>query len=128
MKTRKLGQDLKVSAVGFGCMGLSYGYGAAIRQDEAVQLIRAAYQEGVTLFDTAEAYGAENEMLLGEAVAPFRHEVVLATKFGWKDGNARTGLVDSRPERIRQVAEKSLTLMKTDYIDLFYQHRVDPDV
>ncbi|WP_336287379.1 aldo/keto reductase [Cronobacter dublinensis] len=128
MKTRKLGQDLQVSAVGFGCMGLSYGYGPAVRQDDAVQLIRAAYQEGVTFFDTAEAYGAENEMLLGEAVAPFRHEVVLATKFGWKDGNARTGLVDSRPERIRQVAEKSLTLMKTDYIDLFYQHRVDPDV
>ncbi|NIG36095.1 aldo/keto reductase [Pantoea sp. ICBG 828] len=128
MKTRKLGQDLHVSAVGFGCMGLSYGYGPAIKRNDALQLIQAAYHEGVTFFDTAEAYGAENEMLLGDAVAPFRQKVVLATKFGWKDGNARTGEVDSRPERIRQVAEKSLKLMKTDYIDLFYQHRVDPAV
>lgn len=128
MKQRKLGQELRVSAIGFGCMGLSFGYGPAVKQDEAVQLIRSAYQNGVTFFDTAEAYGAVNETLLGEAVAPFRHDVVLATKFGWKDGNARTGLLDSRPQRIRQVAEKSLKLMKTDYIDLFYQHRVDPDV
>lgn len=128
MKTRKLGQDLHVSAVGFGCMGLSYGYGPAIKRNDALQLIQAAYHEGITFFDTAEAYGAENEMLLGDAVAPFRQKVVLATKFGWKDGNARTGEVDSRPERIRQVAEKSLKLMKTDYIDLFYQHRVDPAV
>lgn len=108
MKTRKLGQDLQVSAVGFGCMGLSFGYGPAVRQDDAVQLIRAAYQEGVTFFDTAEAYGPENEMLLGEAVAPFRQEVVLATKFGWKEGNARTGLLDSRPERIRHNVNRSV--------------------
>ncbi|HAV1777336.1 TPA: aldo/keto reductase [Enterobacter hormaechei subsp. steigerwaltii] len=128
MIKRMLGQNLEVSAIGLGCMGLSYGYGPAIEHGAAVELIRSAYQDGVTFFDTAEAYGAENEALLGEAVAPFRHDVVIATKFGWKDGNARTGQVDSRPERIRIVAEKSLKLLKTDYIDLFYQHRVDPSV
>ena len=129
MHMRELGDSgLKVSALGFGCMGLSYGYGPATDHDEAVALIRAAYDLGVTFFDTAEAYGAANEALLADAVAPFRDQVVIATKFGWKDGDARTGLLDSRPERIRVVADQSLQRLKTDRIDLFYQHRVDPDV
>jgi aryl-alcohol dehydrogenase-like predicted oxidoreductase len=129
MHMRELGSTgLKVSALGFGCMGLSFGYGPATDHDDAVALIRAAYDLGVTFFDTAEAYGAANEELLGEAVAPFRDQVVIATKFGWKDGKPRTGLLDSRPERIRVVADQSLRRLKTDRIDLFYQHRVDPDV
>jgi len=108
-------------------MGLTFAYGPATDRAEAVSLIRAAFERGVTFFDSAEAYGAANEEILGEAVAPFRRKVVLATKFGFKNGDAKTGL-DSRPERIRQVAEQSLERLKTDVIDLFYQHRVDPKV
>ncbi|MBW9080736.1 aldo/keto reductase [Rhizobium pusense] len=129
MKKRILGiNGLEVSELGFGCMGLSFGYGPALPKDEAISLIRAAYDLGVTFFDTAEAYGADNEEWLGEAVSPFRDKVVLATKFGWKDGDPRKGELDSRPERIRIVAEQSLKRLKTDRIDLFYQHRVDPAV
>ena len=129
MQTRELGRSgLEVSAIGFGCMGLSFGYGPAIERSDAIALIREAHDLGVTFFDTAEAYGADNEDLLGEAVAPFRDKVVIATKFGWKDGSARSGLLDSRPKRIRFVADQSLQRLNTDRIDLFYQHRVDPDV
>jgi aryl-alcohol dehydrogenase-like predicted oxidoreductase len=129
MQKRQLGSSgLEVSPIGLGIMGLSFGYGPATERSHATDLIRAAYDLGVTFFDTAEAYGAANEELLGEAVASFRDEVVLATKFGWKDGNARTGELDSRPERIRLVAEQSLKRLRTDRIDLFYQHRVDPAV
>jgi aryl-alcohol dehydrogenase-like predicted oxidoreductase len=129
MDIRILGRDgLHVSAIGFGCMGLSFGYGAATDRDEAIRLIRAAHDLGVTFFDTAEAYGADNEDMLGEALASVRDQVVYATKFGWKDGSARLGELDSRPERIRFVAEQSLRRLKTDRIDLFYQHRVDPAV
>jgi aryl-alcohol dehydrogenase-like predicted oxidoreductase len=113
--------------MGFGCMGLTFGYGPATDTSEAISLIQAAFERGVTFFDTAEAYGAANEEILGEAVAPFRERVVLATKFGFKDGDSRKGL-DSRPERIRKVAEQSLRRLKTDVIDIFYQHRVDPEV
>ncbi len=127
MQKRKLG-NLEVSALGLGCMGLSFSYGPTTEKSEAIALIRAAYEKGVTFFDTAEAYGPfENEKLLGEAVAPFRHKVVIATKFGFKDGNARSGL-DSSPARIREVADASLQRLKTDRIDLFYQHRVDPSI
>jgi aryl-alcohol dehydrogenase-like predicted oxidoreductase len=129
MQKRQLGKiGLEVSAIGLGIMGLSFGYGPATERSHAIDLIRAAFDLGVTFFDTAEAYGAANEELLGEAVASFRDEVVLATKFGWKDGNAKTGELDSRPERIRLVAEQSLKRLRTDRIDLFYQHRVDPEV
>ncbi len=129
MQKRQLGKiGLEVSAIGLGIMGLSFGYGPATERSHAIDLIRAAFDLGVTFFDTAEAYGATNEELLGEAVASFRDEVVLATKFGWKDGNAKTGELDSRPERIRLVAEQSLKRLRTDRIDLFYQHRVDPEV
>ncbi|MBX5157006.1 aldo/keto reductase [Rhizobium sp. NZLR8] len=128
MKKRVLGrEELNVSSIGLGCMGLSFGYGPATDRDDAIALIRAAHVRGVTFFDTAETYGAANEELLGDAAAPFRKDVVLATKFGMKDGNARAGM-DSRPERIRFVAEQSLKRLKTDVIDLFYQHRVDPNV
>ncbi|MDI6032976.1 aldo/keto reductase [Flavobacterium sp. LB2P84] len=128
MQKRKLGNGgLEVSALGLGCMGLSFGYGPATDKEEAIKLIRAAYEQGVTFFDTAEAYGAANEKLLGEALAPFRKEVVIATKFGFKEGDSSKGQ-DSRPERIRAVAEKSLQYLKTDVIDLFYQHRVDTNV
>ena len=129
MKKRTLGVDgLKVSELGYGAMGLSFGYGPATNRTEAVKLLRAAFDLGITLFDTAEAYGADNEELLGDAFSGIRDQVVYATKFGWKDGNARTGELDSRPERIRLVAEQSLKRLKTDCIDLFYQHRVDPAV
>ncbi|GGE02313.1 aldehyde oxidase [Aureimonas endophytica] len=129
METRTLGTNgPQVSALGFGCMGLSFGYGPSMAKADAVALIRSAHDLGVTFFDTAEAYGADNEEWLGEAVAPFRDGVVIATKFGWKDGNPRKGELDSRPERIRQVAEQSLKRLRTDRIDLFYQHRVDPAV
>lgn len=129
MKKRILGKNgLEVSELGFGIMGLSFGYGPALDRAEAIRLIRAAHEQGITFFDTAEAYGEANETLLGEALAPVRDQVVYATKFGWKDGNARTGELDSRPERIRLVAEQSLKRLKTDCIDLFYQHRVDPAV
>jgi len=127
MKQRILGNtDLKVSAIGLGCMGLSYGYGPSADRQEAIKLIQAAVERGVTFFDTAEAYGA-NEELVGEALAPFRDKVVIATKFGFRNGEVSAGL-DSRPERIREVAEQSLKRLKTDRIDLFYQHRVDPNV
>lgn len=128
MKTRIVGNNgLEVSALGMGCMGLSYGYGTAIDKVSAIKLIREAYEQGVTFFNTAEAYGIANEELAGEALAPFRKEVVIATKFGFKDGVVNNG-PDSRPERIRAVAEESLRRMKTDVIDLFYQHTVDTTV
>jgi len=128
MQKRILGkQGLEVSALGMGCMGLSYGYGPATDKQAAVKLIREAYEQGITFFDTAEAYGIANEELVGEALSPFRKEAVIATKFGFKDGNASIGQ-DSRPERIRLVAEESLRRLNTDVIDLFYQHRVDPNV
>ncbi|MFI2629175.1 aldo/keto reductase [Streptomyces collinus] len=128
MKKRELGNSgLEVSSIGLGCMGMTFGYGPAADTGEAIKLIRAAAERGVTLFDTAEAYGEANERLVGEALAPVRDQVVIATKFGFKDGNSTAGL-DSRPERIRLVAEQSLQRLQTDRIDLFYQHRVDPDV
>lgn len=129
MDKRMLGRGgLEVSAIGFGCMGLSYGYGPATDKVEGIKVIRAAFERGVTFFDTAEAYGpGTNEELVGEALQPLRDRVVIATKFGFKGGNPDAGL-DSRPERIRQVAEESLKRLKTDRIDLFYQHRVDPAV
>jgi aryl-alcohol dehydrogenase-like predicted oxidoreductase len=129
MKTRQLGRsDLHVSALGLGCMGLSYGYGPATDTAEAVQLIRTAFESGITFFDTAEAYGPfVNESVVGEALAPFRDAVVIATKFGFREGSIAKGL-DSRPERIRQVAEAALKRLRTDRIDLLYQHRVDPEV
>jgi aryl-alcohol dehydrogenase-like predicted oxidoreductase len=127
MQERELGNSgLRVSKIGFGCMGLSYGYGPALEPKAAIQLIRGAVERGVTLFDTAEAYGP-NEELVGEALAPVRDQVVIATKFGFRDGDAHAGL-DSRPERIRAVAEQSLKRLRTDRIDLFYQHRPDPNV
>ncbi|ETC87548.1 aldo/keto reductase [Xanthomonas hortorum] len=126
MQTRQLGNSgLQVSALGLGCMGLSYGYGPATARKDAIALLHAAVEQGVTFFDTAEAYGPfVNEELLGEALAAHRDKVVIATKFGFKNGHADAGL-DSRPERIRAVAEASLARLKTDRIDLFYQHRVD---
>ncbi|WP_321842789.1 aldo/keto reductase [Paraburkholderia bannensis] len=129
MKTRQLGNSgLEVSAMGLGCMGLSFGYGPATETSAGIALIRRAFELGVTFFDSAEAYGPfANEELLGEALAPMRDQVVIATKFGFKDGDSKAG-VDSRPERIRAVAEASLKRLKTDRIDLFYQHRVDPNV
>ena len=129
MQKRQLGSSgLEVSAIGLGCMGLSYGYGPATDRSQAIALIRAAFARGVTFFDTAEAYGPfVNEELLGEALAPFRDQVVIATKFGFKGGKVEAGL-DSRPARIREVAEAALKRLKTDRIDLFYQHRVDPEV
>jgi aryl-alcohol dehydrogenase-like predicted oxidoreductase len=129
MTKRELGNSgLVVSTLGLGCMGLSFGYGPPTEKSEGIKLIRAAYEHGVTFFDTAEAYGPfTNEEMVGEALAPFRDQVVIGTKFGFKDGAPAAGL-DSRPERIRIVAEQSLTRLRTDRIDLFYQHRVDPDV
>ncbi|MGN6435285.1 MAG: aldo/keto reductase [Agriterribacter sp.] len=129
MRKRKLGSGgLEVSELGLGCMGLTFGYGPATNETDAIKLIQSAYEKGITFFDTAEAYSqGGNELLLGKAVRPFRNKVVIATKFGFKEGDATKGM-DSRPERIRQVAEASLKLLNTDYIDLFYQHRVDPNV
>src|SRR6202030_2734965 len=129
MQKRKFGNsNLEVSALGLGCMGMSVGYGPASDKKEMIALIRTAVERGVTFFDTAEAYGPfTNEEVVGEALAPFRDQVVIATKFGFKDGNSSTGL-DSRPERIRMVADASLQRLKTDHIDLFYQHRSDPSV
>jgi len=129
MKKRTLGKSgLEVSTIGFGCMGLSFGYGPAQEKQKAITLIRDAFESGVTFFDTAEAYGPfANEEIVGEALAPIRDRVVIATKFGFKDGDSTKGM-DSRPERIRQVADASLKRLKTDRIDLFYQHRVDPNV
>ena len=133
MQKRKLGNsNLEVSALGLGCMGLSSGFGPPVAKQYGISLIREAFERGVTFFDTAEAYGPfTNEELVGEAVAPFRDQVVIATKFGFKiDPKAERTLagVDSRPEHIREVAESSLMRLKTDVIDLFYQHRVDPNV
>src|SRR5438552_3905579 len=130
MQKRKLGNsNLEVSAVGLGCMGMSYGYGPAADKREMISLIRTAVERGITFFDTAEAYGPfTNEELLGEALAPVRDQVVIATKFGFTfEGDKQSG-TDSRPEHIKEVAEASLKRLKTDHIDLFYQHRVDPDV
>ena len=132
MQKRKLGKSgLEVSAIGLGCMGMSFGYGPAKDKQEMIPLIRAAVERGVTFFDTAEVYGPFiNEELVGEALAPFREQVVIATKFGFKlDPNTgkQAGL-DSRPEHIKQVAEGSLKRLMVETIDLFYQHRVDPDV
>jgi aryl-alcohol dehydrogenase-like predicted oxidoreductase len=132
MRKRKLGKsNLEVSAIGLGCMGMSFGYGPAGDKQEMISVIRAAVEHGVTFFDTAEVYGPfTNEELVGEAIAPFREQVVIATKFGFKlDPNTgkQAGL-DSRPEHIKEVAEASLKRLKTDVIDLFYQHRVDPNV
>jgi aryl-alcohol dehydrogenase-like predicted oxidoreductase len=132
MQKHKLGKsNLEVSAIGLGCMGLSFGYGPAVEKQEGIALIRAAVERGVTFFDTAEVYGPyKNEELVGEALAPFRERVVIATKFGFKiDPNTgkQAGL-DSRPDHIKEVAEASLKRLKTDVIDLFYQHRVDPNV
>jgi aryl-alcohol dehydrogenase-like predicted oxidoreductase len=128
MQTRKLGKSsLEVSALGFGCMGLNFAYGAALDRQSAVSVIRAAFERGVTFFDTAEAYGPfTNEEIVGEALAPIRDRVVIATKFGFKNGDSTAGL-DSRPERIRAVADAALKRLRTDRIDLFYQHRVDPN-
>ncbi|MBH8569542.1 aldo/keto reductase [Microvirga sp. STS02] len=128
MEKRKLGPDgLEVSALGLGCMGLTFGYGPATDATEATRLIRAAVDLGVTFFDSAEAYGEANETLVGRALAPVRHQVVIATKFGFQEGSSTKGL-DSSPARIRLVAEQSLKRMGTDRIDLFYQHRPDPNV
>lgn len=129
MQKRKLGNSgLEVSAIGLGCMGLSFGYGPATDKQQGVKLIREAYEQGVTFFDTAECYGPfTNEELVGEALKPFRKKVVIATKFGFQEGDSHKGL-DSRPERIKQVVEASLKRLRTDVIDLFYQHRVDPNV
>ncbi|MDH2341591.1 aldo/keto reductase [Bradyrhizobium sp. SSUT77] len=129
MQMRKLGKTgLEVSALGLGCMGLSYGYGPATETSQAITLIRTAFERGVTFFDTAEAYGPfVNEELLGEALAPFRDKVVIATKFGFKGGKVEAGL-DSRPANVKAVAEAALKRLKTDCIDLLYQHRIDPDV
>src|ERR1700751_4272063 len=132
METRKLGKSgLEVSALGLGCMGLSFGLGPAVDKKDGIALIRAAVERGVTFFDTAEVYGPfTNEELVGEALAPFRDRVKIATKFGFKidPSSGKQAGLDSRPEHIREVAEASLKRLKTDAIDLFYQHRVDPNV
>ena len=133
MKKRKLGKsNLEVSAIGLGCMGMSFGLGPAADKKEMISLIRSAVERGVTFFDTAEVYGPfTNEALVGEALAPLRDQVVIATKFGFKpdpSGGPRWSGLDSRPEHIKEVAEASLKRLKTNVIDLFYQHRVDPNV
>jgi len=130
MQKRKLGKsNLEVSSIGYGCMGLSFGYGPAVDKQQGISLIRAAVERGVTFFDTAEVYGPfTNEELVGEALAPFRKDVVIATKFGFHIENGKQAGLDSRPEHIKQVAEASLKRLKTDVIDLFYQHRVDDEV
>lgn len=128
MEQRKLGNSgLEVSSLGLGCMGLTFGYGPATDKSTGIKLIRSAAEKGVTFFDTAEAYGIANEELVGEALAPFRKNVVIATKFGFTNGDSKQGQ-DSHPNRIRLVAEESLRRLKTDVIDLFYQHRVDTGV
>lgn len=133
MQKRKLGRsNLEVSAIGLGCMGMSWSYGPAKDKKEMITLLHAAVDRGITFFDTAEVYGPlSNEELLGEALAPFRKQIVIATKFGWKpavEGEARWSLLDSRPEHIRKVVEGSLKRLRVDVIDLYYQHRVDPQV
>jgi aryl-alcohol dehydrogenase-like predicted oxidoreductase len=129
MEKRKLGRGgLEVSAIGLGCMGINFHRGTDMEKADAIALLRGAHERGVTLFDSAEAYGPfTNEEIVGEALAPVRDQVVIATKFGFRDGEPARGL-DSRPERIRQVAEAALRRLRTDHIDLFYQHRVDPAV
>ncbi|HTS10909.1 MAG TPA: aldo/keto reductase [Candidatus Limnocylindrales bacterium] len=130
MQKRKLGKtNLEVSAIGLGCMGMSFGYGPPMDRQQAISLIRAAVERGVTFFDTAEVYGPfTNEELVGEALAPFRKQVAIATKFAFKIENGKQAGLDSRPQHIKEVAEASLKRLKTDVIDLFYQHRVDPNV
>ena len=130
MKTRQLGKSgLEVSALGYGCMGLSSGYGVPSDRDHAIDIIRAAVERGVTLFDTAQVYGPfTNEDVVGEALAPFRDEVVIATKFGFNLVDGESQGLNSRPDYIRQTTEDSLRRLRTDHIDLYYQHRVDPDV
>ena len=132
MKMRTLGQGLEVSALGLGCMGMSFAYGPPPDKQQMISLVRAAVERGVTLFDTAEAYGPfTNEELVGEALAPVRDQVVIATKFGFDlepSAEAGQGGMNSRPDHIRKVAEASLKRLRTDHIDLLYQHRVDPDV
>jgi len=132
MHKRTLGQGLEVSAIGLGCMGMSFSYGRPLEKEEGIKLLRAAVERGVTFFDTAEVYGPlVNEELVGEALAPVRDQVVIATKFGWKpaqEGETRWSALSSRPEHIRTVVEGSLRRLKTDVIDLYYQHRVDPQV
>src|SRR6476619_4126064 len=129
--TRTLGSGdaaLEVSAIGYGCMGLDSAWGTPMRPADAITLLRQAHDRGVTFFDTAEAYGqGSNEILVGQALEPLRATVVIATKFGFADGRPATG-TDSRPERIRQVADDALRRLRTDHIDLLYQHRVDPSV
>src|SRR5436309_14086833 len=130
MKTRTLGQGLKVSALGYGAMGLSTSYGQPTGKQQAIAVIRAAVERGVTFFDTAQVYGPfTNEEVLGEALAPFRAQVVIATKFGWTFGpNGENMGLDSRPEHIKQMTEGSLKRLRVETIDLLYQHRVDPNV
>jgi aryl-alcohol dehydrogenase-like predicted oxidoreductase len=133
MQKRKLGKsNLEVSAIGLGCMGLSFGLGPAVDKEEGISLIRAAVERGVTFFDTAEVYGPfTNEELVGEALAPFRGQVVIATKFGWApnpDDGGKWSALNSRPEHIKEAVEGSLKRLKTDVIDLYYQHRVDRNV
>lgn len=130
MPTRQLGNNgLEVSAIGLGCMGMSFGYGPAADKKEMIDLIHKAVEQGVTFFDTAEVYGPfTNEELVGEALEPFKGQVVIATKFGWKIVDGKQAGIDSRPEHIKEVAEASLKRLKVDVIDLFYQHRVDPNV
>jgi pyridoxine 4-dehydrogenase len=130
MQKRTLGTaGLEVSAIGFGCMGISFGYGQALAREEGIAIIRAAVDGGVTFFDTAEAYGPyANEELVGEALGPVRDQIVIATKFGFKFENGKSVGLDSRPAHIREVADAALKRLKTDRIDLFYQHRVDPEV
>src|SRR5579859_4252095 len=128
MQGRKLG-NLEVSALGFGCMSISANYGPAADRTQGIKVIRAAHERGVTFFDTAEVYGPfTNEELVGEALAPFRDQVVIATKFGFNIVEGKQSGLNSRPEHIKEVAEASLKRLKTDRIDLFYQHRVDPEV
>src|SRR6266567_4328657 len=130
MQKRKLGKsNLEVSAIGLGCMGMSFGYGPAKDKNEMMSLIRAAVERGITFFDTAEVYGPfTNEELVGEALAPFREQVVIATKFGFDCDSGKQGGVNSQPERIKRVVEASLKRLKVETVDLLYQHRVDPNV
>src|SRR5215471_18906118 len=133
MQKRKLGRsNLEVSALGLGCMGMSFSYGPPKEKSEMISLIRSAYERGVTFFDTAEVYGPHtNEELVGEALAPFRTSVAIATKFGWEpahEGEARWSRLNSRPQHIRRAVDGSLRRLRVDAIDLYYQHRVDPEV
>jgi len=129
MNKRILGKNLEVSAIGLGCMGMSFGYGPAGEKSAMIKVIRAAVEKGITFFDTAEVYGPyTNEELIGEALAPFKNEVLIATKFGFNIVDGKISGVNSRPENIRKVAEESLKRLKIEVIDLFYQHRVDPNI